>query len=153
MFFPDTPRAARETHRVLRPGGQWLFSVWGSWEENDFARIVHETITGFFPVDPPAFYRVPFSVHDPDALRTLVLDAGFAEPVITTLDRVAESPSAADAAIGLVRGNPLIAAMGERGVADAETIVQAVDDALSQSFGDHPLRFPTRVRVVSAWRE
>jgi SAM-dependent methyltransferase len=151
MFFPDKPQAARETYRVLRPSGQWLFNVWGSWEENSFARIVHETIAGFYPDDPPEFYRVPCGFYDPLALRQLVLDAGFPEPEITTLNRVAEAPSAAEAAIGIVRGNPIIAAIEERG-GDPEAIIRKVAQSLARAFGDYPLRMPTCVRVISAHR-
>ena len=152
MFFPDKGQAAREAYRVLRPSGQWLFNVWGSWEENSFARIVHETIAGFFPADPPGFYRVPFGFHDPVALRQLVLDAGFPEPEITTLNRVAVAPMATEAAIGLVRGNPSITDIEERGTADPEVIIKKVAESLARAFGDYPLRIPTCVRVISAHR-
>ncbi len=37
MFFPDRATAYRETKRVLRPGGRFLFSVWDRIEENEFA--------------------------------------------------------------------------------------------------------------------
>jgi hypothetical protein len=152
MFFPDKTAAAREVYRVLRPSGQWLFNVWGSWEENSFGQIVHETIAGFFPGDPPEFYRVPFSFHDPVALRGLVLDAGFTEPEITTLNRIAVALSAAEAAIGVVRGNPVITSIEERGTADPQPIIGKVAESLARAFGDYPLRVPTCVRVVAAHR-
>ena len=152
MFFPDKERAASETYRVLRTGGQWLFSVWDSWDENVFGRIVHETVAKFFPHDPPGFYHGPFGFYDPIALRTLVTTAGFTDPEIVTLDMVLETESAAHAAIGFVRGNPLIDAIEKRGVVDANPIVDAVAEALARAFGDHPLRIPTRVRVVSSHR-
>jgi ubiquinone/menaquinone biosynthesis C-methylase UbiE len=152
MFFPDKGTAAQEAYRVLRPSGQWLFNVWGSWAENPHAQLVHEAIVGFFPGDPPEFYRVPFSFHDPVALRQLVLDAGFSEPEITTLDRIVAAPSAGEAAIGIVRGNPIITAIEERGTADPEAIIRKVAESLARAFGDYPLRVPTCVRVVSANR-
>src|SRR5262249_44422806 len=39
MFFPDKARAYREAHRVLSPGGRYLFSVWDSYHHNRFGRI------------------------------------------------------------------------------------------------------------------
>ncbi|HEX6747558.1 MAG TPA: class I SAM-dependent methyltransferase [Longimicrobium sp.] len=152
MFFPDKPRAARETFRVLRPGGEWLFSVWGALGDNPHGHVTYEVGARFFPDSPPEFYRVPFNFHDPGALRRVVMEAGFAEPEIVTLDRVAEAPSAMDAAVGLVRGNPLIDTIRERGTVAPEEIEQALAETFAREFGDHPLRLPTRARVVSTRR-
>jgi SAM-dependent methyltransferase len=152
MFFPDKPRAAAEALRVLRPAGQWLFNVWGSWVENPFARVVHETAAAFFPDDPPQFYRVPFSFSEPADLKALVRHAGFECRELVTLDRVLEAPSAADAAIGLVRGNPLAGAIEERGTVPVDDVVAAVARRLAEEYGDHPLCIPTLVRVVDARR-
>lgn len=38
MFFPDKLAAARESHRVLRPEGHLLFSVWDSFVANPICR-------------------------------------------------------------------------------------------------------------------
>jgi SAM-dependent methyltransferase len=35
MFFPDKPKAFRETFRVLRPGGRFLFNVWDSFSPGE----------------------------------------------------------------------------------------------------------------------
>jgi SAM-dependent methyltransferase len=152
MFFPDRERAALEAHRVLRAGGQWLFSVWGSWDENPFGQLLHDTVNRFFPDDPLGSRLGPFSFHDPVALHDLVTGAGFQEPDIITLDMELETESAERAAIGFVRGNPLINAIEKRGAARPEMVIRAVADALARNFGDHPLRVPARARVVSARR-
>jgi ubiquinone/menaquinone biosynthesis C-methylase UbiE len=53
MFFPQKDTSYREVHRVLAPGGRYLFSVWDSHRHNPFGRITHETAASFFPADPP----------------------------------------------------------------------------------------------------
>ena len=149
MFFPDKPLAASETHRVLSPGGRWLFSVWDSLEENPIQRIGHETITTFFSEDPPQFYKVPFSMHDMNATRDIVVSAGFSSVNITPVRLTTEAPSARHAAIGLVRGNPVITAIEERATAGVDEIIEAVATALARQLGDGPLRAPMSAYVVS----
>ena len=149
MFFPDKPRAASETHRVLAPGGRWLFNVWGSLDENPIARIAHATITAYFSDDPPQFYKVPFSMHDAERTRELVAGAGFSDVSVIPVRFTAEAPSARHAAIGLVRGNPILAAIEERGTVGADEIIEAVAAALARELGDGPMRAPMLAYVVS----
>lgn len=149
MFFPDKPRAATEACRVLKPGGRWLFNVWGSLPENPIARIAHETITGFFADDPPQFYEVPFSMHDGATTRDLVTAGGFTDVTVVPVAITTEAPTARHAAIGLVRGNPVQAAIEERGTVGVDEIIEAVAAALARALGDEPLRAPMLAYVVS----
>lgn len=149
MFFPDKPRAASETYRVLASGGRWLFNVWGSLKENAIPRIAHETISSYFREDPPQFYQVPFSMHEEEATRELVAGAGFADVTVIPVRFTAEAPSARHAAIGLVRGNPVLAAIEERGSVGADEIIEAIAAALASELGDGPMRAPMLAYVVS----
>lgn len=152
MFVPDKVKAFREARRVLRPGGALLFNVWDAIERNDLAHVAHTTISQFFERDPPAFYEVPFSLHDPEAVRALLSEAGFKNVEVSRLALPSVSPSAAEAARGLVEGNPVIATIRERMPSDVPKIEAAVADALAARCGDRPVRARMEALVWKATR-
>jgi ubiquinone/menaquinone biosynthesis C-methylase UbiE len=139
MFVPDKAAAVAEAFRVLRPGGQFLFNTWCDLQQNDFTNVAHATEMTFFENDPPKFYEIPFSLHDEDQLQRWMEEAGFKKAVVRPVNLPSVSPSAADAAKGLVQGTPLAVALKERN-ADIEAITDAVAQALRANFRDNPVR-------------
>jgi len=133
MFFPDKSKAHRETFRVLAPGGRYYFNVWDSFEFNPFARITHEAIGRFFGKDAPAFFTVPFGYHCIDAIKTSLIQVGFADisaQVVKIEKTIEDVPSLAD---GLIYGNPIIAEIATRPT-DPAAIADAVTMALQMEF-------------------
>ncbi|HEV2803801.1 MAG TPA: methyltransferase domain-containing protein [Chthoniobacterales bacterium] len=153
MFFPDKASSAREAFRVLKPGGVFLFNVWGSLEENSLGQIPHETIGRFFEKDPPAFYQVPFGYHDRDEIRHLLENAGFADIRVDVVDKASGITRAEDAATGLVQGTPMSAAIAERDASLLPAITAGVAGALTKHFGGSTFRAPMRAIVVEARRQ
>lgn len=135
MFFPDKAAAMTEALRVLAPGGRLLFNTWGPIESNPLIGVAIETIDGFFDSDPPQFYKVPFGYHDVAGIAQMVASAGFADVAHERLGFDA-SPSAADAARGLVHGNPTLTELQARGSTDPDVAETALAKAITEALGD-----------------
>jgi ubiquinone/menaquinone biosynthesis C-methylase UbiE len=152
MFFPDKLKGAREALRVLRPGGVFLFNTWDAMEHNPIVRITHETVATFFPDDPPAFYRVPFSFHDAGTIREVLERAGFDAMEGRRVETTGTSPSAEDAAVGLIDGNPIYGEIMARRPDALESVKAAVATNIRAELGDRPVRCPLRALVFRATR-
>jgi ubiquinone/menaquinone biosynthesis C-methylase UbiE len=81
MLMADPATALAETRRVLRDGGRLSLSVWGAAERNPWASLPAKALmehTGAPPPNPkdPGI----FAMAAPERVRSLVQDAGFAEP-------------------------------------------------------------------------
>jgi ubiquinone/menaquinone biosynthesis C-methylase UbiE len=149
MFVPDKAAAMRESYRVLRSDGVFLFNVWDLFEANPFGQIAHATIESFFDRDPPRFYKIPFGFHDSTVIRKLLQDADFEKIESFTETKLCRSNSARDFATGLVRGNPVAAEATERGV-DPEDLIVAVAKRIAERFGDAPVQSTMQAIVWQA---
>jgi len=152
MFVPDKEMAMRECYRVLTRGGVFLFNVWDSIERNPIGQMAHQTIASFFEHDPPNFYELPFGFFDTDLIRGMLGRAGFKAIEVSRVTLPCRSPSAADLATGLVRGNPVATAIEERGV-DVEDVIRAVSQRIAEQCGSAPVESTIQAFVWRALHE
>ncbi|MBI5543767.1 MAG: class I SAM-dependent methyltransferase [Deltaproteobacteria bacterium] len=151
MFFPDKPRAFAEARRVLRPGGAFLFSVWGPLEENEFTEVVVTALARLFPVDPPRFMsRTPHGYFDRAAIAGDLTVAGFtAAPRFERVALRSRAPSAQVTALALCQGTPLRGEIEARPGADLAEVTAACAAALSARFGKGRIEGGMAAQVVT----
>lgn len=151
MFFPDRVKGYGEARRVLRPGGRFLFNVWGRIEDNEFADVVTQTLAEVFPEDPPRFMaRTPHGHHDVGRIRQELAAAGFAEIAVEAVDARSKAPSARDVAIAYCQGTPLRNEIEARDATRLEEATSRSAAALAQRFGTAAVDGRIRAIVVSA---
>lgn len=80
MLVADPTAAARETLRVLRPGGRAVFAVWGSPAANPWLSTLLAAVSAQLgaPVPPPGMPG-PFALSGDGALAQALSAAGFAD--------------------------------------------------------------------------
>jgi SAM-dependent methyltransferase len=140
MFF-DREVAFREVHRVLRPGGRYLFRVWDSEHYNPFASISFEVLKRFFPVDTPRFLLDPVACHQIDPVKELLIRTGFDPIVISVQRHVYEIADISAFARALIY-TPLLFEIRDRGGVDPEDIAAALAEAFRRELGANPTRYP-----------
>ena len=150
MFFPDKQQALAEVHRVLHPGGAFVFNVWDRIEDNELADVVTTSLASFFPADPPRFMaRTPHGYHDRAAIEQDLRGAGFTTAAqITTIAARSTAPSARHAAIAYCQGTPLRSEIEARDAARLGEATEACADAIARRFGGGAVDAAIQAHVV-----
>ncbi|HEX9969679.1 MAG TPA: methyltransferase domain-containing protein [Acidimicrobiales bacterium] len=79
MFFEDPVAAFANIGRMLRSGGRLVFACWQQLFENEWIMVPSAAALAHVPMpDLGAGGPGPFSLADPDALRSMLAEAGFA---------------------------------------------------------------------------
>lgn len=153
MFFPDKRAGYGEAHRVLKPGGRFVFNVWDRIEENEFASVVTEAVAALFPADPPGFLaRTPHGFHHADAIREELHKVGFSNITVETVERRSRAPSPRDPAVGFCQGTPLRSEIEARDASRLEEATAAAVSALAARFGQGAIDGKMQAHVITAVR-
>jgi SAM-dependent methyltransferase len=154
MFATDPVGAAGEIRRVLRPHGRVAVAVCGPWERNSWLGLVFDAVAVELkrPVPPPGVPS-PFSLEDPERLRSVLLDAGLTEVAISELEVPSRSASFDE---WWTRTSALAGPLAQILASLPEAAIRSIGDRLRETTAAYwtsaGLEFPGVSLVASAYR-
>jgi len=153
MFYPDRVKGYSEAHRVLTPGGSFVFNVWDHIGVNEFADVVTEAAATFFPDDPPRFLpRTPHGYHDVKLIREELTGVGFSDVSIVTLKEESRAPSPHHPAIAYCQGTPLRNEIEARDKSGLERVTNKAAQTIAKQYGNGPVSAKIQAHIITATR-
>jgi hypothetical protein len=139
---------------VLRPGGSFLFNVWGRIEDNEFAAAVTDALERQFPDDPPRFLaRVPHGYHDLAVIAEDLARGGFTgTPQIITRSERSRANSPRVPALAYCQGTPLRGEIEAHGPGSLRAATDSATTAIARQFGSDAVDGTIQAHIVTIAR-
>jgi SAM-dependent methyltransferase len=139
IFFPDKQTAFREVLRVLRPGGQFLFNVWGD-TEGTARKLVQDVVGESLSRGPTSLVAPEY--NDIATVGAELTAAGFISVTAEKVSKRTHSGSAREAAIANCHGGLLRAQIEKFAPDRLDEITDAVEAAIAARFGHGSIDAP-----------
>jgi len=153
MFFAEPRGAFANLRGALRAGGRVSFACWRAMPENPWVTVPFAALaTVLTPPPPPAPGAPgPFAFGDPDRVRAILADAGFAQIELAPhTGELALGASLDDAVQFAINAGPASRLLDGATAADRARAERAVRDALAPHARGGPVALPGAIWLVRA---
>jgi SAM-dependent methyltransferase len=142
MFFADPVAAFTHVARAARPGARLVMLVWQGEERNEWATAIRQALDGG-GASAPGSGPNPFSMADPDLVRSVLGASGFVEVAVTDVHEPVyygpDTRAALDLVLDMKRHRDLLARMdaasAQRKLARLREMLAAHETASGVLFG------------------
>jgi SAM-dependent methyltransferase len=149
QFLPDKLAGLGEMRRVLVPGGRLVLSVWRSIANAPGFRILEEALAR--RVGRAQATLPPFTLGNAQAVRSLIVKAGFRGVQVRADVKLSRWQSAEHFVRSLIGGAPtMLGALAEQGPGVLDTIVTEVADATPDFVDDEGWATPQSSNIITA---
>lgn len=146
QYFPDRPRALREIYRVLVPGGMLALNVWG--KASRYNVVLAEALTRYLDVNTANRSLAPFALADSQAVRTLVMDAGFSKIEMRTAVVTRRVQPSQEWLLQDTAGLPYASAIEGMDAVSRAAMVREIGAQLKEFWDGDSFAVPTEVLLV-----
>ena len=142
MFMPHKDKAFSEAHRVLKPGGKFIFSTWDSIDNIPFLDLVYNkhVIPAYKGTVEKKKFTLPFSLYEPEVLKDYLERASFKNSQVDKVSLMAQSPSPQDLTFGIILNHPLGIDMTAFDPDSPVRVANELNIAIAEQFGSNPVR-------------
>lgn len=149
QFFPERPAALSEMRRVLKRGGRLALSCWRSIEHTPGYHVLEQALAR--RIGPKKAALPPFSFGDAEAIRGLIVGAGFREVKLRAEVKMLRFRSAEHLVRAVVGGAPtMMGALTGQGEGGLDAIIAEVTEATKQYVDDEGWATPAVSHIVTA---
>jgi len=148
QFFPDKPRALREMHRVLAPGGMLALNVFGP--PSRFNTALAEALSKYVGVEVAKRSLAPYALADAAALRAVVNDVPFAKVEIRNVEQTRRVEPTQEWLLQYSAAMPFAAAVAGMDAAVRAEMVREIAARLRDLWDHESFAVPIEVQLVYA---
>jgi SAM-dependent methyltransferase len=154
MFFANPAAAFRNIGGALRPGGRLVFACWAPLAENRHWLISYDIAVRHLgpPPAPPAHEPGPLAFGDPDYIRGVLTEGGFAEIAVERAHPTIIGGNPEEEARQALMMGPTARLIEAKGPDDAtrQIIAREIEAEFAAEARSGPIRLPATIFLVAA---
>lgn len=154
MFFNDPVAAFGNVAAALKPGGRLVLLTWQAIDDNEWIVAMRGALAmGRDLPKPPPTAPSPFSLADPDRVRSILGPAGFRDIELWSVHEPLVYGGDAEEAFSFVRSMGIVKGLTESlDEADRTTALEQLHQLLVDHAGPDGVTLPTATWIITASR-